>query len=105
MRPKSVTRVATSVGENGHGPYRVYDFETGRYLQRDPLPVQVQQIRSSIGNTYGIYQTTQFAPKLEAYVPYNTDSTYQLFPLYFFNYFTEFDSAQAELSNFCLPAK
>lgn len=45
----------------GLSPSRVYDFLTGRFLGRDPLPNAHKLITSSKGNVLGIFDGTMFA--------------------------------------------
>ena len=41
-------------------PFRVYDPELGRYLQRDPFPAALKTVQSASGNALGIYSSSIF---------------------------------------------
>jgi YD repeat-containing protein len=53
--------MSVTIGTKRYGlsPSRVWDFETGRFVQRDPLP-SLQKVTSVLGNSYGIYAHTVF---------------------------------------------
>lgn len=49
----------------GLSPSRVYDFETGTFLSRDPIPSMIKVVSQAEGNALGIFGNTKFADTVQ----------------------------------------